>query len=408
MRKPSILFINRIYPPYRGATGRVLKDLAKAFVAKGWDVTILTTGDRGKKYYEGPLKFIHTKAPMKPRSALSYAWVLFKLWLRGMRQPAHSIVASMTDPPLLAWIAGMIAKKQGAAHIHWAQDVYPDLLPVIGKEFPAPIHKFMEKRMRSALERCDKLIVIGRCMAQHFIKQGIPPGKITLLPNWPDKELYIPKDNKPRTLSPKIKPKSGKHKPPEEQLKSDPKFRVLYAGTIGLAHPIKPILEAAEILQLDYPEIEFVFVGGGKFFDWLAAQRSARNLNNIRLIPYQPASRLQDLMEGGDIHLVSMREDAKGLMVPSKFYSAIAVSRPCVYLGPEGSEGDLVLSEFGAGVRVDPDNAQALAEAIRDYRLDSDKWFAAHNAAAEAAKVFVPEDAMSAWVERAENILKKV
>ncbi len=29
MSKPSVLFINRVYPPYRGATGRVLRDLAR-------------------------------------------------------------------------------------------------------------------------------------------------------------------------------------------------------------------------------------------------------------------------------------------------------------------------------------------------------------------------------------------
>jgi hypothetical protein len=49
-KPPSVLFLNRVYPPVRGATGRVLRDLARSFAADGWSVTVLTTGpERSKK-----------------------------------------------------------------------------------------------------------------------------------------------------------------------------------------------------------------------------------------------------------------------------------------------------------------------------------------------------------------------
>jgi hypothetical protein len=44
VHQPSILFINRVFPPDRGATGRCLADLASRFAARGWRVTVLASG----------------------------------------------------------------------------------------------------------------------------------------------------------------------------------------------------------------------------------------------------------------------------------------------------------------------------------------------------------------------------
>ena len=43
--KPSVLLINRVYPPAKGATGRVLRDLAQEMARAGWTVSVLTTGE---------------------------------------------------------------------------------------------------------------------------------------------------------------------------------------------------------------------------------------------------------------------------------------------------------------------------------------------------------------------------
>ena len=45
---PSILFINRVYPPASGATGEMLSDIAEALASRGWEVSILTTGETGE------------------------------------------------------------------------------------------------------------------------------------------------------------------------------------------------------------------------------------------------------------------------------------------------------------------------------------------------------------------------
>ena len=110
-------------------------------------------------------------------------------------------------------------------------------------------------------------------------------------------------------------------------------------------------------------------------------------------------------MESGDLHLVSLDPDAVGMCVPSKIYAAIASHRPCVYVGPMGNEVSKLVQDYKFGLIVEPGKAESLADAIRGYRMDGEAWFTAHENAKKAAAVFVPEASMSAFIERAWEIV---
>ena len=77
MKKPSVLFFNRVYPPSRGATGRMMRDLARGFVKAGWDVTVITTGAQKAIEQDGDIKIIRVKALMRRKTVSAYAlaWV---------------------------------------------------------------------------------------------------------------------------------------------------------------------------------------------------------------------------------------------------------------------------------------------------------------------------------------------
>jgi colanic acid biosynthesis glycosyl transferase WcaI len=411
MSKPSVLFLNRVYPPGRGATGRILRDLARSFAREGWDVTVVTTGKKKSRMRDGGVEVVRVKSSNKPLSVLGYVWVWIKMMIVALRQPNTNLVVTMSDPPLLI-IAGHILKWfKGGRHIHWCHDLYPDILPALDVRVPAFAMEFVKKRTRRAMQSADKVIVIGRCMARHLAYNGIDPKHITMIPNWPDFELVRAQGKNGfngAALKPanQITPPEGA-KPYEEQLNIGSKFRVLYAGNIGRAHPIDTILEAAEILNHEHPEIEFVFVGDGPRFEEIAQARAARHLDNIRLMPYQPSNRLRHVMESGDLHLISVKEEAAGMLVPCKLYSALAVQRPCIFLGPSQSEAAKVINDFKAGIVIPQGDARALAESIKKFRLNGDDWHAAHDGAANASQIFVPKDAIDAWIERAWGVVKQ-
>ncbi len=403
MRRPSILFINRVYPPVRGASGRVLRDLARSFAREGWQVTVITTGAKAFTERDGGVRVIRVKGSAKPRGKLGYGLVFVKLLFAALRLPKTHMVVTLTDPPFLAVAGQILSRFKKNHHIHWCHDVYPDVFPALGYKYPDFVMRFLKNRVRAAMKAADKVIVIGRCMARHLSYDGFDPKQITVIPNWPDMELVKP-PSEDSNVQLAVSAIEG-YRAYEEQRKHGPKFRVLYAGNIGRAHPVDTILEAAEILHESNPDIEIVFVGEGPGHDLINHERAKRHLENIRLLPYQPASRLKDLMESGDVHLVSMDEGAAGMIVPVKLYSALAVHRPCILIGPAQCETAKVIEDFKAGSVIAQGQAQILADEIRQLRENSDKWFAAYEGAKAASEVFVPQESINAWMQRAWSVV---
>lgn len=405
MRRPTILFMNRVYPPVRGATGRVLKDLATAFAREGWHVTVISSGPEGGESRENGVRILRVKGAERPEGLRQYVWIWIKMMFLALRLKKRHILVTMTDPPLLAYAGHLVCKIKKSRHIHWSQDLYPEVIPALGKNMPNFWMTFFKKRRRKALQNCEKVIVPGRCMAKYLVRQGLDAQKIAMVPNWPDIELTDPEVLDVSGKSYEM-PETNLVRPFEKQLKATQRFRVLYAGNIGLVHPIESILEAAEQLERRGSDVEFVFVGDGERFDYIAAQRSERGLDNIRLLPYQPIEQLRDLLESGDLHLISMNEKAAGFIVPSKLYAALAVARPCVFIGPEHCETAKVIRDFETGEVVPQNDAQKLIDTILRFRENGGAWFEAHRGAVQAREVFTPQESIEAWMQRAWDAVK--
>lgn len=405
LNKPSVLLINRVYPPARGASGRVLRDLAREMARAGWVVNVLTTGEKTFDEKDGEIVVQRVKAPQNPRGLVSYCRVWAKLYFAAMKQPRYDLVVTMTDPPLLVVVGRRYAKKKRSSHMHWCHDLYPDLFPSIGVKMPDFVMRALSRTARRSMNTSGKVIATGRCMARHLAHTGVETSKISVISNWPDNEIVDTNRNLKRN-DVRIKNDVQLSKPQEMLMRDDtPKFRILYAGNIGRAHPMKTILEAAEKLQ-EHKEIEFVFVGEGPNHDRLASERSRRGLQNIKLLPYQPASCLKDLMESGDLHLISMRDDAAGLLVPCKFYSALAAARPTIYVGPADTEIGRIIRDFGCGAIVPQGDGETLAQAILYFRNDSDAWFYAQQGAEQASLESRPVKSILSIMKEAETTIR--
>ncbi len=380
--KPSILFMNRVYPDVSGATGRLLKDLAEAYAYEGWDVTVISSGVIAGETQVNGVRIIRVKASDNPRKALSYMVIWARMLFAALRLKHHDILVTLSDPPMVVVVGNIVAKLKKSRHVNWCHDLYPDIVPALGIKMPAFLLKHLRLLRIKAMKSCDKIITCGRCMKKYLTHDGIDLRKISVVANWYDLGL----DNC--------------HDVPQ---KSEKPFQILYAGNIGLAHPIEVVLKAAKILDERGSDVEFLFVGSGERFDYIAQRRGSMGIDNIRLLPYQPISRLCNVMTGGDVHLVTMSEAASGLAVPSKAYSAIAAARPCIFIGSDNCEIAKVINEFGAGLVVEQDDVQGLVDAVLYFRKSSDAWQDAHKGATRAREVFNPKISIDEWMKQAQN-----
>jgi hypothetical protein len=92
-----------------------------------------------------------------------------------------------------------------------------------------------------------------------------------------------------------------------------------------------------------------------------------------------------------------MRDDAAGMLLPCKFYSALAVHRPVVFAGPAECDIAKIIAKTGCGRIVKPGDAKSLATTIALYRSDADAWFSAQEGAKSAISGRTHKDAFAKW-----------
>ncbi len=394
---PSILFVNRVFPPDRGATGRCLADLAGRLAALGWRVTVVADGagaEEGSGDGPPPGVTLHRTGRSVPEGerpdARAYLESLCRLTWRALRAPRHNVVVTMTDPPLLARVGPLLAARHRAVAIHWSQDVYPALLPHLGVRLPPSLFALLDRSMAAALRRHDAVIAIGRCMARRLGAAGVAPGDLAVLPNWPD---------------PQLRPVPCGANGVRTALGLEGCFVVGYSGNLGLAHPMNGVLAAAERLRVSDPAVRFLLTGDGRGHAAFAAAARARGLDNIVFQPWQPPDRLSESLSAADLHLAVMDGAAEGLMVPSKLSGALAVGRPCLFLGPPGSEAARRLE--GCGAVLDPGDGPGLADIIRAYAADPARCAAEGARAALIAASWTADAAALRVAALAEGLLRR-
>jgi len=138
---------------------------------------------------------------------------------------------------------------------------------------------------------------------------------------------------------------------------------VTYTGTIGMAHGLGTVLQAARLLETSLPRVKFFVVGDGAELAALKARARDARQSNVEFTGQLPRASIADVLAASDITLVTLKpaETFKAVL-PSKMFEAMAAGKPIV-LAVEG-EAKRVLERAQAGLPVPPGDAVELARAI--------------------------------------------
>jgi colanic acid biosynthesis glycosyl transferase WcaI len=119
-------------------------------------------------------------------------------------------------------------------------------------------------------------------------------------------------------------------------------------------------------MLVDEPRIFFLLCGDG--LGRGALEASVSGLANVRLLPLQPRSRLNELLNSADIHLLPQRDSVAQLVLPSKLTGMLASGRPVVAGCGEATE--LAATVRRCGIAVPAGAVEPFAAAIRSLAVD--------------------------------------
>ena len=114
----------------------------------------------------------------------------------------------------------------------------------------------------------------------------------------------------------------------------------------------------------DRTDIVFLYVGEGPRLAEVKEARDREELSNIRFLDYVPRSQLQASLAIADVHLISMRPEMTGIVVPGKLYGVMAAGRPVLFVGPEHCETADTVRDAGCGITVTPGDADGVLAAL--------------------------------------------
>lgn len=375
-----ILFINQTYAPDVAASAQLLEDMARQFADHGHEVAVITSrslyGKTGATLprYEmrdgvavhrvGVSRFGKGSVPARMFDAgMFYLAAIWKAWRVRLPGGRPQVTVTLTSPPYIGFIGALArmmqgGRRRGRLYVNYTMDLYPDVLLAAGLIKPTSLAgRLMLRLNKWCLQLADHVVVLGRCMKDRLVEQGIDPDKIDIISVWPVSDVL--------SLEEAAKPSSYR-----QGWGLENKFTVMYSGNLGLAHETQTIYDAALKLR-DRDDIRFVVVGGGKRRPGLSRFVETHGLTNVVEKGYEPRERLADLLRLGDVHLISQCREFVGVVVPSKLFGIMASCRPALYIGPQEAEVARVIDESNAGLIFDIGEADQLAAAIE--RLANDR-----------------------------------
>jgi glycosyltransferase involved in cell wall biosynthesis len=147
------------------------------------------------------------------------------------------------------------------------------------------------------------------------------------------------------------------------------KFVCSYIGTIGMAHGLDVVLQAAQIFrEQGQAGVKFLLVGDGAQRERLQVEAQDSGLEDLIVFTGRLArNEMPQVLANSDACLIHLRGcELFGSVIPSKMFEIMAMQRPII-MGVRGEACDMVL-ESGAGIEMEPDSAESLVACINRLR----------------------------------------
>jgi glycosyltransferase involved in cell wall biosynthesis len=368
-----VLLISQYFHPEVGATQTRMREFARALVAAGHDVDVLTEfpnhptgvfpdGYRWRMIEKAALdgfRVIRVRVVASPRKTfwtrVSFygSFVVMAIACSLALHRRYDVVAA-TSPPLPVAFAGrVISRLKRAAFVMDVRDLWPLAAGALRELSNPRAFRWAERLEQSLYNASDRIVVTTRAFERHITAgRSDRAAKIVYVPNGTVGDVFDP-----------AKGDGGVR----ARLARADEFLVVYAGLHGVAQGLSTALEAAA--RLRGSRVRFAFVGEGPLKRALREQAMTLGLENVTFVDQVPLDESAYYLNAADALLVPLVPDPVfDMFVPSKLFDALSAAKP-VLLAVDG-EARGILEQAGGGVFVEPGDPAALADAILALQAD--------------------------------------
>jgi len=326
--------------------------------------------------------------------ALNYSSFFLSAAMTGSFLQRPDVVIA-TSPQLLVGLAGWwISRVKNVPFVFEVRDLWPESLTAVGAGNPnSTLHRTLARIADFLYRKADHIVVVTSAFKTYLIKNyQVLPEKISVIENGVNTRLFYPQ---------------APNHDIRQHLGAKGKFVVSYIGTIGMAHGLETVLDAARLLQDRDADIAFMLVGEGAEKQTLMARAQSLGLKNLRFFDQQERERIPSFICASDACLVMLKKaELFKTVLPTKLLEFMSCGRP-VILGVDG-EARRIMDEAGAGLFVEPQNAVELAEKIIELSTHPALCeLLGRNGRAHIVRHFSRQQTAAHYVDVLENLLKQ-
>jgi glycosyltransferase involved in cell wall biosynthesis len=374
-----ITFLCQYFPPEMGAPAARTYEHARHWVSLGHQVTVITgfpnhptgiirpeyRGNFVKRESVDGIDLLRTWiycAPNKGffKRVLNFLSFFFSAFILGALMTKRSDLVVGTSPQFFCAVSGyLLSVLRRVPFVFEVRDIWPLSAIELGALKNPLLIKVLEAMESFLYRRAALIVIVAESTRPYLHAKGVPDEKIAMVPNGVDAR-YL-----------EMAASAGDPETLREEIGLKDKFIVSYIGTHGMSHALDVVLEAADKMR-DDPVVHFLFVGEGAEKDRLKEQAASLKLRNVTFLNQQPREKLLAFYRASNISLVPLRRlDVFKKVLPSKMFELMGVASPIV-CSVEGEAADL-LNRAQAGLSIEPENADALVEAVMTLRHNPER-----------------------------------
>lgn len=370
----KLLYFHQHFTTPAGASGTRSYEFARRLVARGHEVTMVCgsygTGRTGLsgEFRRGRrsgtvdgIRVIELHLPYSNRHGFlrrSITFLKFAARSVGIALSESYDLLFATSTPLTAAIPGIVARPiRRKPFVFEVRDLWPELPREMGVITNPLVLWSLGVLERMAYRMADHVIGLAPGIVAGIEARSPAGRKTTLIPNGCDLDLFVPGQASRRPI-PGV---------------ADEDFVAVFTGAHGLANGLHAVLDAAgELRKRNQDRIKLVFIGDGMQKQELKDRAASEGLSNCVFLDPVPKGELAELMRSADVGLMILANVEAFYFgtSPNKFFDYIAGGMPvlCNYPGWVAE----MITEWGAGVAVPPDDPAAFAAALVDLAAQPD------------------------------------